>query len=102
MGKVSNMAEQGADIPSMDYAEHERTYEGFVALTKFTILAILVTLVGILIIAFTDSVFFKFVGFALIFAAYLVGFAEFKLKGSGVASFSLLVITLLTLVVAIT
>lgn len=32
--------------PAMDYAEHRRTYEGFLRLTKFVIAALVVLLIG--------------------------------------------------------
>ncbi len=32
--------------PAMDYAEHRRTYEGFIRLTKFAIAALAVLLIG--------------------------------------------------------
>ena len=35
-----------AGHPDMDYAEHERTYRGFVAMTKWGIIAMVVILVG--------------------------------------------------------
>lgn len=95
------MAEESAEIPSMDYAEHERTFAGFVALTKLGILAIFTTLVGILIVAYAGSGFFKFVGFFLIFAAYIVAFIEFRAKASGAASLILLVLTLGALVLTV-
>lgn len=32
--------------PAMDYAEHQKTYAGFVRLTKYTILLLVVVLAG--------------------------------------------------------
>lgn len=32
--------------PAMDYAEHRRTYEGFLRLTKFVIAALALLLIG--------------------------------------------------------
>ncbi len=45
----SGPAELGAP---MDYAEHERTYAGFVALTKIGVVASIVTLLALAIFAF--------------------------------------------------
>jgi hypothetical protein len=47
-------AELGAP---MDYVEHERTYEGFLNLTKVTILATIVTLVALALFAFGSGGF---------------------------------------------
>ena len=38
------MADQ--EIPAMDYDEHERTYAGFIKLSKWTIVFVVVVLVG--------------------------------------------------------
>lgn len=32
--------------PAMDYSEHKRTYEGFLALTKYSIIACVLLLAG--------------------------------------------------------
>jgi len=40
------MAETHDTLSKMDYAEHERTYSGFLALTKWTIAAMVVLLAG--------------------------------------------------------
>ena len=45
----SGPAELGAP---MDYAEHERTFHGFVTLTKLTILATIDTLLALVLFAF--------------------------------------------------
>ncbi|MHA1546791.1 MAG: aa3-type cytochrome c oxidase subunit IV [Alphaproteobacteria bacterium] len=39
------MADQ--EIPTMDYVEHERTYNGFIKLTKWSIGLVVVVLVGL-------------------------------------------------------
>ncbi len=48
----SGPAELGAP---MDYAEHERTFAGFVALTKIGVLASVITLVALAIFSFGGS-----------------------------------------------
>ncbi len=45
----SGPAELGAP---MDYAEHERTYDGFVAFTKIGVVASIITVVALAIFAF--------------------------------------------------
>jgi hypothetical protein len=48
----SGSAELGAP---MDYPEHERTYDGFVSLTKITVLATVITMVALAIFSFGGS-----------------------------------------------
>lgn len=46
---TSAPAELGAP---MDYAEHERTYSGFIALTKITILAVIDAMLALVLFSF--------------------------------------------------
>ncbi len=49
---TSGPAELGAP---MDYAEHDRTYSGFIALTKISILAVIDTMLALVLYSFAGG-----------------------------------------------
>jgi len=57
------------DIPAMDYAEHERTYKGFVELLKLCILGAAILMVGLYFVVQGGQ---PLLGGILIFASIIV------------------------------
>ena len=45
------MADEQSDIPEMDYAEHNSTYAGFVDVTKYTVIAIAIIAILLILMA---------------------------------------------------
>ncbi|AKR56979.1 hypothetical protein GCM10011321_41050 [Youhaiella tibetensis] len=68
MAKKPVTAGAPSDIPAMDYAEHERTYHGFVELLKLSILGLVILMVGLFFIIQGGQPLF---GGVLIFAAII-------------------------------
>jgi hypothetical protein len=71
-------AELGAP---MDYAEHERTFEGFLMLTKLTVAATIATMLSLVLFSFAGGAGFWLgtLVLVLMFVALGIGFAA---KGS--------------------
>ncbi len=43
------MADHGEAVPAMDYAEHDRTYAGFLQATKWGTIAVILIVIGMAI-----------------------------------------------------
>jgi hypothetical protein len=66
---MAKAAKKGHEVPAMDYAEHDRTYAGFLWLTKWTVAANVALLVAM---AFGFFGGFGLIGGTLVFALLLV------------------------------
>ena len=93
----SGTAELGAP---MDYPEHERTYDGFLTLTKLTVLAAIITMVSLILFAFGGGAGFWLGVLMLILmaAALAIGLVA---KGTSRPLIGVLVIGLLLVVLTV-
>lgn len=73
----SGPAELGAP---MDYPEHHRTFAGFVALTKVTVLATIATLQALVLFGIADNAFW--LGVLMILLMIAASVVAFVTKGS--------------------
>lgn len=64
----------------MDYAEHDRTYAGFIALTKITILATIATLQALVLFGIASNAFW--LGVLMIVLMTAASVAGLVMKGS--------------------
>jgi Bacterial aa3 type cytochrome c oxidase subunit IV len=73
----SGPVELGAE---MDYAEHDRTFVGFVTLTKVTVLATIAILQALLLFGIAAHGFW--LGVLMIFLMFIAATASLMMKGS--------------------
>ena len=90
-------AELGAP---MDYAEHEKTYEGFISLAKVSTVATINTLLALVLYAYGDGAGF-WLGTLMLFLAMIAAAIGIGMKGSLKASVAVLVIGLVFVVLTV-
>lgn len=90
-------AELGAE---MDYAEHERTYTGFIALTKLSIVSTIDILFSLVLYAFGGSWGFL-LGTVVLIATMIAAGIDLVSKGSVKASTAVGVLALLFIILTV-
>ena len=90
-------AELGAP---MDYREHERTYNGFLALAKLSIIGTISTLLALGIFAFGGGAGF-WLGVLVLIMATIAGVIDLAAKGSVRASVTVMIITIIIFILSV-